>query len=162
MSFEKYEDKDKLLKLIDDFCKINSIEELATIVYLVAHKKKGMFSYEEEDFEDFSPLGPMSKKLFEDLFHLEVREKCVQRRSAMVLTEKGKERVQRLGNDVSFSDVRDILCQIDRDMWPKVVAFLYLRRKYGAPKAEEVLENSYGVDSKAFKTLREIASKLAP
>jgi hypothetical protein len=161
MSCRKYEDKDKLLKLIDDFCKIESIEELATIVYLVMLKKKGVFSYEEEDFEDFSALGPMSRKLFEDLFHLEAREKCVQRSSAMVLTERGKQKVKQLGNAVSFSDVRDILCQVDRDIWPKIVAFLYLRKKCGARKAQEVLENSYDVDPMTFKTLKEIVSKLA-
>lgn len=162
MSLKKYDDKDKLLKLINDFCKIKSIGELATIVYLVTHNKKGVFSYEEEDFEDFSPLGPTSKKLFEDLFHLEAREKCVQRHSTIVLTKKGKERAKRLGNEVNFSDLRDTLCQIDRDMWPKIVAFLYLRRKYGDPKAEEVFENSYDVDSGTLKTLKEIVSKLAP
>jgi hypothetical protein len=62
---------------------------------------------------------------------------------------------------VSFSDVRDILCQVDRDIWPKIVAFLYLRKKCGARKAQEVLENSYDVDPMTFKTLKEIVSKLA-
>jgi hypothetical protein len=78
----------------------------------------------------------------------------------MILTEKGRERAQRLDNSVSFRDVRDILCQVDRDVWPQVVVFLYLQKKYGVRKAQKMLETSYGVDPKTAKMLKEIIKKL--
>lgn len=162
MSFKKYEDKDRLLKLIEEFKNIRSIEELASVVYIIIQKHDERFSYEEEDFEDFSLLGPISRKLFEDLFHLEVREEYVKRGSTMTLTKKGKERVQRLGEEITFSDVKDILSYVDRDLWPKTVALLYLRQKYGVRRAAKVLKRGYEVDEESFKTLKDLVTKLVP
>lgn len=160
MTLKNYDDKDKLLKLIDDFCEIESIEELTAIVYVIWYRNRDAFSYEESDFEDFSSIGPVSRKLFEDLFQLEVREECVKRSSTMSLTLKGKEKVRRV-SDVSFCDVRDLLCSVDRNLWPMLVAFLYLRRKFGAQQAEKILKEGYDIDEHSWKTLRALVNRLA-
>lgn len=160
MSFQKFGDKDKLLKLIDDFSCLESIEQLASVVYFIQQTYTHRFSYEDEDFEDFSPRGPISKKLFEDLFHLEVREKYIRRESLMLLTRAGKERVDKLGNKISFQDVKDSLFQIDKHLWPKLAAYLYLRQSYDEEKIEETLKNSYNVNDKSWKILKAFIKEL--
>jgi len=159
---QKHNDKDKLLKLIDEFSAITSIEELACIVYITIQMHRGRFSYECEDFEDFSPIGPISRKLFEDVFHLEVREKLIARGSRMMLTSKGKERISLLGEEISFSDVKELLSSLDKDLWPKLVAYFYLRHKYSAKEAMRILKRSYDVDNRSQEILSELVKKLAP
>lgn len=159
MSFQKIDNKNKLLKLIDEFPCIESIEELASVVYIIQQEYKDRFSYEDEDFADFGPRGPISKKLFEDLFHLEVREKYIIRESRMLLTRRGRERVDKLNNDISFHDARDSLFQIDRRLWPKLAAYLYLRRSHNDEKAEKILKSSFDVDDRSWKILKAFINK---
>ena len=161
VSFEKYDDKDKLLKLIDDFSEITSIGELASVVYVIIRIHRDRFSYEEEDFDDFGSLGPASRRLFEDVFHLEVREEYIERRSRMSLTLKGKERISQLSEEISFRDVRDVLSQVDKDLWPKLAVFLYLRHKYDIEQARRILRKGYNVDGRSLKILSSLISKLA-
>lgn len=153
--FQKFDDKDKLLKLIDDFSDIESIDELASIVYVIVKIHGGRFSYNPEDFEDFGPSGPMSRKLFEDLFYLEVREKYLSRRSRMQLTTEGIERVKRLGAEISFKDVKSLFSQVNKDQRTTIATYLHLRDRYSDDKkVRGILQSCCEVDAKTWGILK--------
>lgn len=152
---QKFDDRDKLLKLINDFPALKTMNELASVLYIIVKIYKGRFSYEPEDFEDFNLIGPTSRKLWEDLFHLEVREEYLSRRSQMLLTPKGKEKIKKLDREVNFEDVKSSLSQIDKDLWPILAAYLHLRDQYrDDKKIKEILQSYYEVDNQSWKTLK--------
>lgn len=154
-SSQKFDDRDKLLKLINDFPAFETLNELASILYIIVKIYEDRFSYEPEDFEDFKPIGPTSRKLWEDLFHLEVREGYLSRRSQMLLTARGKEKIQKLDPDVNFEDVKSSLSQIDKNLWPLLAAYLHLRGKYQEDKQiKKILQSYYEVDNPTWKTLK--------
>ena len=154
--FQKFDDRDKLLRLIYDFSDIESVNELASVVFIVVKiYSKKRFSYSPEDFEDFGPSGPMSRKLFEDLFHLEIREKLVSRKSRMALTTEGRERIKRLSDEINFKDVKSLLSKINRDQRTTVATYLYLRDRYSDDKKiKEIIQNCCKINDRTWRILR--------
>lgn len=159
--FEPKGDPEKILKLIYDFESFSSVKELNTIIYIVT-KLGNSFDYDVGNFEVLLDGVKSRGEVSWDLFHLR-KGGYLQTHSPVKLLSKGEELLMRTRiSDVNFLELRDKLLQIDRHLWPKVAAFLYLYDYYAGDmeKIKFALQEGFETSEKEIEKISNFVPSL--
>jgi len=153
-------DPGKILRLVYDFESFKDVGELDTVIY-IATKLHKVFNYDVRRFEVLPDGVNTRGEVGWDLFYLQ-KGGYLQIHSPVELSSQGKELARTQTSDVDFLELKEKLLGIDRSLWPKVAAFLYLCEYYaGAPeKVETALREGYKTSEKEVETIRDLVSQL--